>query len=173
MQPEGLRNKYDEAVFKAWFDSADLDSTGVLSIDQFFLWTLENASVRHGEAILRKVFAQYDPDRSGVLDAFEFHKACDDIGFGLVSSLIFRALDPDGSGTVSYGEVMQALHADGALVSPGMQKQIKEVILSAEIEAKKDARKVIDTKGWVIQGSSVRELKTQMRQRLNESGPRL
>jgi hypothetical protein len=41
-----------------------LDQTGELTIDQFFLWCLENASIRHGEDVLRKLFTKYDHDES-------------------------------------------------------------------------------------------------------------
>jgi hypothetical protein len=132
---------------------------------------------------------------AGVLDAFEFHRVCDDMGFGLVSSLIFRYLDvragplptphvptphhspslpitphsrlatrhsspmvcwharwqPDGSGSISYKELMVVLHADGAPLSPSMQKQIKELVLS--LETKRDPSKpAVETKGWVLNG---------------------
>jgi Ca2+-binding EF-hand superfamily protein len=170
MQPPGLREKFPESTFQAWFDSADLNRSGVLTIDQVFLWTLENACVKHGEDAMRTLFTRYDPDRSGVLDAFEFEKVCDDLGFGLASHTIFRALDPDASGSVSYSELMTALHDDGAPLSAEMEKQIKSIIVSAVSETKTQTQKVFDIKGWVVMGETAKELKEQMRKLLLESG---
>ena len=74
MQPESLRKRYKEQHFQLWFQRNARDLDGELSIDEYLLWTLENALVRHGEAALREVFSLYDPDGSGELNASEFQR---------------------------------------------------------------------------------------------------
>ena len=74
---------------------------GTLSLDEFFLWSLSNASAKHGAASLEAAFTRYDRDGTGSLDAKEFGKACADMGFGAASKTIFHALDADRSGSVS------------------------------------------------------------------------
>ena len=55
------------------------------------------------------IFTRYDKDKSGALDLFEFQRVCDDCGVGLVGHRIFRALDKDGGGEISYREINKAI----------------------------------------------------------------
>lgn len=49
-----------------------------------------------------RVLHRYDKDGSGQLDVIEFDKVCSDFGFGTIASTLFRALDEDSSGLLSY-----------------------------------------------------------------------
>ena len=75
----------------------------------FFCWTLGNSSMKFGNQALEDVFTKYDTDKSGLLDPFEFAKACSDLGLEAVSHTIFKALDEDNSGAISYKELMNAM----------------------------------------------------------------
>ena len=77
----------------------------------FFCWTLGNSSMKFGNQALEDVFTKYDTDKSGLLDPFEFAKACSDLGLEAVSHTIFKALDEDNSGAISYKELMNAMAA--------------------------------------------------------------
>ena len=50
---------------RKWFDSADTDKNGVLSVTEFFLWSLEQAATRFGDgrASLEAVLSAYDTDK--------------------------------------------------------------------------------------------------------------
>ena len=89
------------------FTAADVDASGELSISEYFLWSLQNAVELHGKDALKEIFARYDPDHTGQLDMREFQRACDDTGFGAVAAKVFRALDPDASGAISYAELIE------------------------------------------------------------------
>ena len=62
---------------------------------------------------LEDVFERYDKEGKGVLDAIEFATAAEDIGFGDVANDIFVEFDPDNSGTVSHGEILDQIKKQG------------------------------------------------------------
>ena len=76
-----------------WFNEADTDCSGTLSPDEFFKWSLNNASQQHGADALAVAFNKYDRDGTGQLDAVEFGSACVELGFGVVANAIFKSLD--------------------------------------------------------------------------------
>ena len=47
MQPQRLREQFSVEEIRKWFDAADADHNNVLSINEFFLWTI--SSVRHAK----------------------------------------------------------------------------------------------------------------------------
>ena len=71
MQPKKIRDTHEAAAIRQWFDAADTDKSGSLSIDEFFLWSLGNAAVMFGARALTGVFERYDTNRTGMLDASE------------------------------------------------------------------------------------------------------
>lgn len=97
MQPKHVRaaNSLDE--IKSWFKAADLNGNGTVSINEFFSWTLAKQIGGGGEG-LQGLFAAYDKDGTGYLDANEFQKVADDLGFGAGAYEIFQDLDQDNSG---------------------------------------------------------------------------
>ena len=84
-------------------DAADDDGDGKLSMNEFFQFSLGAASKEFGSRALELEFEKYDTKQSGVLEQREFTKLAVEMGFGTVSSDIFRALDADQSGGVTYG----------------------------------------------------------------------
>ena len=88
MQPAAVRDNHSEAEVRSWFAEIDADSNGSVSINEYFTWTLSKA-LHNGDAGLRAVFMDYDKDGTGCLDAREFQKIADDIGFGAAAHDIF------------------------------------------------------------------------------------
>ena len=89
MQPAAVRDKHSEAEVRSWFAEIDADSNGSVSINEYFTWTLSKA-LHNGDAGLRAVFMDYDKDGTGCLDAREFQKIADDIGFGTKNKMRTR-----------------------------------------------------------------------------------
>ena len=48
MQPATLCEKFSTEQIRTWFDSADTDGSGSLSVNEFFAWSLGNAVGTHG-----------------------------------------------------------------------------------------------------------------------------
>ena len=152
LMPPRLRREFGTEDLRSWFDAADLDKNGTLSIDEFFLWSLNNgvecmsatsAGPRSGADLLLRLFAHYDSNKSGEIDVDEFHQACEDTGFGPVSHAIFRTLDKDGSGTISYRELVQAL-SDGMPTDTRIKHVLGTIILSYANEVKAERQRATE-----------------------------
>lgn len=81
MQPTRIRETHSEAEIREWFEMADVDGNGSVSINEFFIWTLQKESLNGMEG-LRAVFQAYDTDNTGCIDMAEFQQITDDLGFG-------------------------------------------------------------------------------------------
>ena len=173
MQPGCIRDQYSVEQIKAWFDSADANGDGTLSVEEFFAWSLSNAVQSHGTVSLQLAFEQYDKDGGGYLDAFEFGKACTDLGFGAVAEDLFNSLDRDGSGHVSYRELISSL-----TTASGLDDEDKVLITafvntlangrSSEDQEAVQAR--VDTSKWRIRASDAVGVRTELQRLLRESG---
>ena len=109
MMPKHVREEHPASVIKQWFDLADADGSGSISVNEFFLWTLGTSAIKYGVNSLKAAFEKYDRDKTGQLDLREFSRAADEMGFGLYANEIFAELDHDGGGSISYYEVAEAL----------------------------------------------------------------
>ena len=171
MQPEKIRLQFSTEKIRRWFDAADLNGNGTLSVNEFYLWSLNNASLKHGNNALYEAFAQYDKDGGGCLDALEFEKLCGTMGFGRVADSIFRSLDKDGTGTITYTELLKSL---GGRTPPDDQHTaglLTTIMMTFGEETKaENALRRIDTTGWRLKGASVASLRKELRRYLVGSG---
>ena len=111
----------DEPELRALFDSIDIDHSGAISMDEYFLWTLDVAT-KHGCG-LEAIFRRYDTSGEGVLDVSEFSNAVEDMGFDTGFAFdLFMSLDDDGSGAVSCQELIAALTKRSGNVSTDVKK---------------------------------------------------
>lgn len=100
-----MLDQYTTTEIRYWFDAADLDGNGALSTSEFFLWALSGVAATYGARDLKRLFSTYDVNKTGTLDPMEFEQMLSDAGFGHAAREIFRALDDNNSGTVSYREL--------------------------------------------------------------------
>ena len=111
----------DEATLRELFESIDTDNSGTIEMDEYFLWTLDVATM-HGSG-LEAIFKRYDSNGEGTLDASEFAMAVEDMGFdSLMAHSLFMELDDDGSGAVSCAELVEALKSRPKSVSTESKK---------------------------------------------------
>ena len=76
------------------FDSIDTDRSGDISMEEYFLWTLSIAHESTGTGIV-DIFQKYDKTGEGTLDALEFARAAEDMGFGAAAHELFLELLDD------------------------------------------------------------------------------
>lgn len=172
MQPLRVRQQFAAEEIRRWFDAADGNGDGVLSINEFFCWSLTNASRKHGTTALEEVFARYDKDKTGFLDSIEFTRAATEMGFGAVAHQIFRGLDDDGSGTLSYHELVRGL-ADEVPVDPKTKQLLSAMVWSYDESTKVDharAQSSLQTSNWVIRGLDAGSVRAELQDLLRESG---
>ena len=120
MQPLAVRKKHSVAEIRRWFEEADGDRSGTVSINEFFHWTMLKFFSHHGGLhAIEAIFRTYDNDQTGTLDELEFSKFCEDVGFGTASHDIFLGLDTDNSGYVSYRELLGSLTTEAQRPAAG------------------------------------------------------
>jgi Ca2+-binding EF-hand superfamily protein len=142
LQPSALRKEHTVAEFRSWFAAVDTDSSGTISLTEWFLWVLgkEAARTAHRQKQdpIRAIFAKYDEDSTGFLDAAAFQLACRDLGFMMPAREIFRALDTDQSGKLAYSKIIAQMEALAPRQTEAMDKWIRyidELRLSANMIA--------------------------------------
>jgi Ca2+-binding EF-hand superfamily protein len=170
MLPASVQATRTNEEIRTWYEAADLDGNGTISIDEFFLWSLGNTSQEFGAAAISKVFERFDKDKSGQLDSTEFQAACEDMGFGNAAHTIFRALDTDGSGTVSYNEVVEALGARTESMDTGAKQALTAMVWSFNEGVAQEEKKAIDTSKWRIRGTDVEGVRKQLQELLATTG---
>lgn len=55
-----IRNNHTAEEIRQWFDEADGNGDGVLSVNEFFVWALNSASASQGAKALEAAFKEYD-----------------------------------------------------------------------------------------------------------------
>lgn len=173
MQPDKILHDFGVNVIREWFDQADLDGDGTLSVNEFFQFALSNASQEHGSESIRYVFEKYDRDHKGHLDAIEWQQVCKDLGFGSVASEIFEALDEDGSGTISYDELIDSFKTRPPPSDPETKAMLTTLACStysAKRQETQDVERRMDTTGWCIRGRTYSGVRSELQALLMKSG---
>ena len=151
---------------REWFDAADKDGSGSVSADEFFCWSLSASAAAYGANSIATIFKRYDKDKTGYLDLREFTKACGDVGMALVAEDIFRALDQDESGAISYIELSESL----ADTTERLKTETKHVLTSLVWASQGQAVNPLDTTGWRIKGDTAENTRKELRALLDASG---
>jgi len=155
---------------KQWFDTADVNSDGELTVDEFFQFSIGAAASAHGARALEHTFKQYDSNGEGLLDVREFHRAASEMGFGTVAADIFRNLDADQSGAISYRELADTLRGRTP-ASPDTRNLLLTMVWSSEVAATKQSERVaIESKKWRIKGHDVESIRAELQAQLRSSG---
>lgn len=169
LQPKSIREKYTSDDIRSWFDAADENQNGELSPKEFFRWSMSNAAQKYGSVALGKIFRKYDLDGTGELDATEFMKAAVAMGFGPAAYDLFKEMDTDGTGTVSYMELEANLNQE-APANIATQQMLTSMMWSYEAGVKDEVRTPIDTSRWTLRGRDVASVRTELQRLLNQSG---
>lgn len=127
-----------------------------------------NISTQFGEGALRIAFASYDRDGTGSLDALEFAAACKDLGFEMAAHQIFRELDSDGSGEVSYAELVHRVLE--SVPSDQTTRDLLTTLVCSLESDRKERIASVDTSGWRITGTDPASVREQIRTMLKKSG---
>ena len=113
--PVEQRQGFSEEQLREIFDSVDFNGSGDISMDEYFLWTLSIAAEKNSTG-LEDIFKKYDKSGEGTLDAIEFARACEDMGFGAWGHDLFLELDQDGTRVpLPCHETSRRMHMQGRL----------------------------------------------------------
>jgi len=140
-----------------------------LSVNEFFRWSLSKSSSKYGSHTLEAAFERYDKDGTGELELHEFERACADMGFGAMAVDIFRSIDHDGSGSVTYRELVKTLNEETP-VDPHTKQMLSALVWSHEAGSRAEAKRALDTTGWVVRGDDVASVRSELQELLAGSG---
>lgn len=170
MQPRRIRESRTGAEIKAWFDAADLNHDMRLSVDEFFQFSMGNAAGKYGARALDLVFKRYDGDGSGVLDSREFVAVAEEMGFGASAASIFRNLDGDMSGGITYAELINKLQ-ETTPSDPATKALLMTMVWSVD-EAKEEERQhaLQAAANWKLKGRDVAKVRIELQALLKHSG---
>jgi len=92
-----------------------------VDMNEYMIWELQEALASSKKALLER-FIEWDTDKSGALDKFEFYRAVKSMGFQDAkpehTSQLFEMLDVDGSGQIEYQELSRKLAKNTKIGSP-------------------------------------------------------
>ena len=159
----------DKAALRVLFDGMDTDQSGTIEMDEYFLWTLQVASM--GGNSLESVFQRYDKSGEGVLDAAEFALAAEDMGFsGSMAHSLFAELDHDKSGAVSYKELVELMTSRNLTVSSTAKKFVTKFAFSDEMHTTSPEQlKELDTGQWKLEAKDSEALRLRLREGIEKA----
>lgn len=163
MVPTRMIASTSQEDLRQLFKSVDTDGSGFISLDEFFLWTLKFAQEETGSGI-EAVFRRYDKTGEGVLDASEFARAAEELGFGAVAHEVFMELDPDGSGSISHHEMMARLK------NQPVSTDAKRFLSGLAFDAGRKAVE-LDTSSWTLNVDNKHAVREQLKARLERNEP--
>ena len=182
--PRKVRETNGVTTIRGWFDAADKDNSQSLSVNEFFVWTLQNAASEHGARTLRAICETFDTNRSGTLDRLQFQKLCWSIGYGEHEYAIFRDLDVNRRRQIDYGDLEAQLiereeisseHAeDSRPPLSSVTKELLSALIWSEVETELSAEAAEDLKaqasGWQIKATDAHGVRAALQQLLRSSG---
>ena len=176
-----LRAQHDEATLRRFFDAADKDGDGVLSMAEFFVWALAEAVSRFGRKELTAVFRRAntsDDARTGVLDLFEFEALCKSIGYPAnIAGQLFRDVT-DGCGCVTVkilqqsamGALLKLRQTESAAAGPAAAEVTAQVTAEADEAARGQLMAHLEAANLNASGDDAARMGESLRDALATSG---
>ena len=142
--PRSVRETRGSLGILEWFNAADTDGSGSLSMNEFFAWTLSSSTDKHGVGTLRRIFERFDREKCGSLNTWEFESLCESVKYGRFASEVFASLDNERTGKIDYAildrDVLRRSE-DGSLSArtKGMLSSLMVAEMHAEITTQTSA----------------------------------
>lgn len=103
--------KVTEKQVRQVFNDADADGDGQITMDEYFAWSIANASQEMTSGFIT-IFNFYDKNKDGSLTIDEFAHAIERLGFPVsMGEVFFHECDTDNSGSLSVNEIMTRISA--------------------------------------------------------------
>ena len=108
---------------------------------------------------MEQIFRRYDATGEGMLDAREFALAVEDMGYGGFGTELFLELDADGSGSVSYGEILKLVKSRSSAISLDVKRLLTSLAYgNVTIE--------LDVSRWTFAATDARSMRLELQRKL-------
>lgn len=103
---------HTERELRDRFSAIDADGSGTISMSEYLAYSLRDGLARSSKRVI-DLFNGWDKDRSGLLTRTEFRMVVKAMGFrsDAVADDLFRMIDLDGSGSITYEELNTTLRS--------------------------------------------------------------
>ena len=177
MQNEQIRKTRTLEEIREWFDVAG-GGKDHLTANDFFRFSLSKAAAHAGGSALRESFKRWDRDKTGYLDAVEFGRAAQEMGFGAVAHTLFKTIDDDNSGAISYDELEATLIKSATGGTPGTRELVTSLVWKPASDGvaerasteRSRAAPALDVSLWKLTASDVPSLRAELQGHLVQSG---
>lgn len=168
--PKQMRSTATPEELRSLFNSADSNGNGVITLDELFLFTLAFAAEHTGTGF-EAIFRRFDTNGEGRLDAREFARAAEDMGFGSIAHDLFVELDHDASGSISYDELLTFLKSRARFQQPGASANAKRFLTGMALHGPGSG--ALNPSKWQIHAASPEEFRTELKRVMAEQGCRI
>ena len=145
MLPRQTKQLYSEVQLRERYTMLDTDDNGVITWDEYFLFSLQEAVQRSGLG-MSAIFKKYDTNRNGELDQAEFQAAARELGMGDRAAVIFSQLSRRSGRS---GDVIDyvALMTDARAIR-SRDADVKAFMLALMLDEKAEDSAGLDTSSW-------------------------
>lgn len=158
--PHQAISKHPEAVLKYWFNLADTDGDGRLTLDDFLSWALLSVTRNSmpPSSAVSPTLAKYDLDSSGTLDTLEFFMAVEELGLSESGRALVAMLPKQPDGTIAHGALLSnATSPDATWKNSSLEMKLFLTALALDCEPG-----IIDTADWTFEGNDPESTRQSM-----------
>jgi Ca2+-binding EF-hand superfamily protein len=105
--PSHVKQSHSQETIRSWFDTADLDMNGKVSLGEFVQWSLTAASLVTGSAVTQ-VFSRHSRSKASSLDEMEFTRVANRLGFGRQAHELFHEFSLSGERLLESKTISEA-----------------------------------------------------------------
>ena len=117
-----------DATLREMFEMADRNGSGGITRDEWFFWVMSWLQLFGDDSRTQLThFGKFDQTGDGLLNLSEFTRAVEQFGFGSLGHQIFAELDVDGSGRISYVELIESLRSQRGTYSLECQRLLTDL----------------------------------------------
>eukprot|EP00325_Prymnesiales_sp_UTEX-LB-985_P031941 CAMPEP_0174738490 /NCGR_PEP_ID=MMETSP1094-20130205/70021_1 /TAXON_ID=156173 /ORGANISM="Chrysochromulina brevifilum, Strain UTEX LB 985" /LENGTH=504 /DNA_ID=CAMNT_0015941913 /DNA_START=66 /DNA_END=1581 /DNA_ORIENTATION=+ len=142
--PENIRQNTAQDKVRSWFDLADKDGNGEVTMAEFVLWSISMAKAVTGSDVSR--ILQTGDDDEGLLDELQFTRMARKLGFGEHAHELYSQLPQNTEGVVCCEELADEVRMPNKASSQTMREFLLAMSWNSAGGCVPD--KTIDTTGW-------------------------
>lgn len=177
--PSHIRDERALTDIRSWFDLIDADANGVVTLNEYFRWSLSASSLITGSGVTNG-FERYDHGNKGNLTREEFYQCAQDAGYGENAKEIWKSMPRNADGTLSYKMLIQShasvKHGSAEQQDPSQLSTMKNFLTSMcwnNVQTNIFSQEELERSGWEFAADDAASMRTELTKLLRWHGVRL